>query len=460
VRVNISRILFILLLLAVMAAAQTQPPPPPQTQPNEPEHHITKAEADELFRDVDEILKFDSQQTGLPLKHPVKRKLTSRAEVEKFFLDSFKEDKQAKRLQQSEFVLKRFGLIPRDFNLEGYMLAMLREQVAGYYDPKTKTVNILDWLDPEAQKPVLVHELVHALQDQNYGLRDFFDEKKLKPKGKYDVLSDEQLAARQAIVEGQATAVMIDSMLAPSGKSAATAPTMVKAVEAGMLEGTGSPIYKKAPRYIRDSLIFPYTTGLDFTVSLLQISKAKAYAEAFQNAPVDTRQIMEPEVYLAGEKVPAIPMPDFDRVLGHDWQQFDVGGVGEFDISVMAREYGADEDNAKALTSAWRQGYYFAATKKGLKVTGPGDVSLIYVSRWATPELAEKFATLYGESLGRRHRNVTSGSLTQRHWSTDDGEVYMRREGDLVMVTENFDRANSGMLIDATIKAVGGTTSQ
>jgi hypothetical protein len=49
-------------------------------------------------------------------------------------------------------------------------VAMLREQVAGYYDVKTKTVNLLNWLDVEQQKPVLAHELTHALQDQSFGI--------------------------------------------------------------------------------------------------------------------------------------------------------------------------------------------------------------------------------------------------------------------------------------------------
>jgi hypothetical protein len=60
--------------------------------------------------------------------------------------------------------------LPRNFDLSNFLVAMLREQVAGYYDEKTKTVNLLNWLDAEQQKPVLAHELTHALQDQSFGL--------------------------------------------------------------------------------------------------------------------------------------------------------------------------------------------------------------------------------------------------------------------------------------------------
>ena len=91
------------LLLAASAWAQesqqqTQPPPPPpQSAQEQPEHHITKQEAEDLFRAVDEILAFDSERTGMPIKHPVKRKLTSRPEVQKFFLDSFKDSPPRQR---------------------------------------------------------------------------------------------------------------------------------------------------------------------------------------------------------------------------------------------------------------------------------------------------------------------------------------------------------------------------
>ena len=67
-------------------------------------------------------------------------------------------------------VLKKFGLLDRDFHLRPFMISLLTEQVAGFYDNKTKTVNLLDWIRPEEQKPVLAHELTHALQDQKVDL--------------------------------------------------------------------------------------------------------------------------------------------------------------------------------------------------------------------------------------------------------------------------------------------------
>jgi len=82
-----------------------------------PEVKITPREAEQLFHSVDEILTFDSKQTGLPIKKQVKRRLTSRDEVEGYLTKHMK-DEDVKRLQRSELVLKKFGLLPRDFDLE------------------------------------------------------------------------------------------------------------------------------------------------------------------------------------------------------------------------------------------------------------------------------------------------------------------------------------------------------
>src|SRR5277367_7059501 len=134
------------------------------------EQKISPKEAQELFRDVDKILEFASKDSGLPIKHEVKRQLVSRDEVVAYLEKSMAEDKDAQRLRRSELVLKKFGLLPREFDLQSFLLTLLREQVAGYYDSKAKTVNLLDWLDAEQQRPVLAHELTHALQDQSFDL--------------------------------------------------------------------------------------------------------------------------------------------------------------------------------------------------------------------------------------------------------------------------------------------------
>ena len=141
-----------------------------QETPAQKDTKITPEQTKELFRSLNQILSFASDDTQLPIQHEVKRKLISREEVEKYILDKMHKDKDAKRMQREEIVLKKFGLLDRDFQLQPFLVSLLKEQIAGYYDNKTKTVNLLDWVKPEEQKPVIAHELTHALQDQHTDL--------------------------------------------------------------------------------------------------------------------------------------------------------------------------------------------------------------------------------------------------------------------------------------------------
>ena len=140
------------------------------------ETRITPEQAKQLFALVDQLMQFSSQETGLPIKSSVKRQLTSRTEVEGYLKEKFDEDEGAKRLQRGEIVLKKFGLLDHDFDLKPFLLALLKEQIEAYYDSKAKTVNLLDWISIDEQKPVLAHELTHALQDQHVDLEKWSDQ--------------------------------------------------------------------------------------------------------------------------------------------------------------------------------------------------------------------------------------------------------------------------------------------
>jgi len=255
-------ILFATTLAWTQNQAPQKPTEPDTAQTDETTREISPKEAEELFRSVDDILRFASNETGLPIKRTVKRRLTSRDEVVDFLQKSMANDKDAERFRRSELVLKKFGLIPRDFEMQKFLIALLREQVAGYYDPKTKYVNLLNWIDPEQQRPVLAHELTHALQDQSFGLKKWMvseDPADRRNPGAEDIQNDEISTARQAVVEGQATAVLVDYMLAPAGQSIQTSPQIVEALKAGMLVGSADSVQlHNAPNFIREALTFPY----------------------------------------------------------------------------------------------------------------------------------------------------------------------------------------------------------
>jgi len=424
-----------------------------QAESAPPQKKISPAEAEELFRSIDDILRFASKDTGFPIKHEVKRRLIDRDEVTAYLERQTTEAEDAKRLRRSETVLKKFGLLPSDFDLGTFLVALLREQVAGYYDPKTKTVNLLDWVDPDRQKPVMAHELTHALQDQSFNLDKYMkagntDLDKKREVTSADIENDEIGTARQAVVEGQAMVVLLDYMLAPMGQSVQDAPELVRALKETMLLGTDdSPEFAKAPIYMKEALTFPYRYGIDFVTTLLQKGgKEKAYAGLFQNPPRTTRQIMEPQTYLSGEQLEPMHLPNFKEIF-KGYERFDVGAVGELDVAVLLDQY-ADIPTSRALYPHWRGGYYYAVRPKG-EAAGP--LGLLYVSRWSSSEKAADFAAIYAKALTQRYKQLhgeaalpaLSGleSLTGKHvWQTEEGRVVIDVEGTLMLVTESLDQ--------------------
>ena len=455
------------------SATPPSPPSPSQASPQaQPETHITQQQADELFRSVDQILAFASQDSVLPIRHPVKRALVSRDQAMKYIEGRMGNDQDAQRLQRSALVLKKFGLLPPDFDLQTFLVALLREQVAGYYDPKSKTVNLLDWVDADVQKPVLAHELTHALQDQDCNLDHWLKDGPRGEKKDSDVQDDEAVAARQAVSEGQAMVVLTDFELAPLGKTILDAPDIVAAMKAGVT--SGSPIFESAPLYIKDSLAFPYTYGLDFERTLLQKKgKEAAFADVLQHPPLNTREVMQPQVYLAGEHLAPLHPPKLEKVLGKSWQKVDVGAVGEFDISVMVEQY-ASEDVARQVWPQWRGGYYYAAHQKNAPA---GSLSLLYLSQWAEPEQATRFAGIYAQSLKKKYKQVEAAGGARpasphasagvrvsiadatTGWNTEEGPVFVEPHGQLVLVMEGFDAATAAKLRDAVLPSAGDPTS-
>lgn len=275
------------------AQGQSAAPPKDQSKDNDKgEVKITPREAEELFHSVDEILEFDSKQTGLPIRKQVKRKLTSREEVVSY-LTKHMNDEDTKRLRRSELVLKKFGLLPNSFDLETFLVALLKEEVAGYYDPKTKTVNLLDWVPLEEQEPVMAHELTHALQDQSFGLEKWMrrGDKDLgeirKDPTPMDIENDEIDDAREAVVEGQAQAMMFQFAISPTGRSIVDSPALLQTMEDETLTGTPeTKVFNEAPIFLKESMTFPYSYGMEFVVTVMQkAGKDRAFEGVLKNPP-------------------------------------------------------------------------------------------------------------------------------------------------------------------------------
>jgi hypothetical protein len=432
-------------------AGQSSKQSPDQSTTQTP---MTKEQAKELFRSVDEILSFASADTKLPIEHTVKRKLISRDEVNRYLREKFDEDEGAKRMERSEIVLKKFGLLDRDFHLGPFLLSLLTEQIAGFYDNKTKTVNLLDWIAPEEQKPVLAHELTHALQDQRVGLTKWSSVSMNGPSRNVQednrhLQVDEADTARSAVAEGQAMAVFVDYTLQPSGKTLANSPEIMDKLKDQVADTSGSPVMARAPLLLQESLMFPYTDGLNFEQAILvKAGKEAAFAAVLANPPSSSFEIMHPEAYMAHAAVPVVRLPDIHPLLDADYAPYDIGVMGELDVRILIELFGGHE-MADALAPAWNGGVYYAAQRKSAVTAAEKEstasLGLIYYSRWKNRDSARSFLHTYAAQIPRKYSDVQERKADEKDeeqvFSTNEGDVLISLSGTGVFIAEGFDLA-------------------
>ncbi len=460
------------------AAVAQQAPGAGQTPGNNSEPgssaRITPEQAKKLFGLVDDLLKFSSEETGLPVRSEVKRQLTTRAAVESYLQEKFDEDQDAKRMQRSEIVLKKFGLLDRDFDLKPFLLELLKEQIAAYYDPKTKTVNLLDWVSPDEQKPVLAHELTHALQDQHVDLAKWStqtpEDVSTDAASDADHLAkDEMDDAREAVTEGQATAVMMDNVLKPMGRSLIKDPEVVEIIRQQMTNPSDSPVMARAPLLLSESLLFPYRDGLSFEQDVwMDRGQQAAFAGTLDRPPNSTWEILNPRDYEQGRRARVPLLPNIHPLVDAAYQPYDIGQVGELDLHILAKIYAGDQA-ARDLTPAWDGGLYWAGQRRNATAAEKAttkSVALLYLSIWKSAESAEQFAAMYSGSLGRQFSGLkpdrdaektapeTAGEMEQVY-TTDEGPVVLITRGRMVFVAETFDLALARKLAEMVLDAQG-----
>ena len=180
------------------------------------------------------------------------------------------------------------------------------EQVAGFYDPFAAKLYIADWLPLEMQRPALAHEIEHALQDQHFDLKKFATP--IKDDG------DRQLG-HSALVEGDAHRG--DARVPGAGDGPAARPdgrahrADGQAAPLGQLRHTRRSSTRRRA-FVRETLMFPYLTGLLFVESVRRSQPWSKIDEIFKTPPESTEQVMHPEKYAAHEhpaKITPAPLP-------------------------------------------------------------------------------------------------------------------------------------------------------
>jgi hypothetical protein len=463
---------------APLAASATAPGSTPTGQSSTPtptpatstaETLLTPAQEQEILGKLGSVLKFVSDDTHLAIKRPVKGVFVSREGVAKELRKRFDEDEGTKRLERSELVMKKFGMLDRDFQLRPFLLSLLTEQIAGYYDDKSGTMNLLDWVPLDEQEPVMAHELTHALQDQRVHLETWGDQ---EVKGvaqnviedNAHIATDEADTARESVTEGQAMVTFADYSLREAHTKLADHPEMVEHMRDETGGTASSPVLARAPLVLSESLIFPYSAGVAFEATVeARDGVDRAFAGTLDAPPSTSWEIMNPQAYLRHVPVPLLHMPDLHPALkAAGFAPYDVGVMGALDVRMLVELF-SGEPAAEALTPAWAGGIYLAAQKTAATAATKDSTSslgLIYASRWKDAASAQRFFDLYDKHLPRKYsrlvrRPAAETSADERVYSTEEGDVLLSIDNDDVVASEGFDLATARHMRDAIEAAQG-----
>jgi hypothetical protein len=299
-----------------------------------------------LLLRVDAVAKEVARVRGLPLKRKIPNEVVDVDELRARLIKMASEDKTAAESAAEAFALERWGMIPPGIDYEAMILDLLTEQIAGYYDPDTKTLTISRTAgdDPAWAEMVLAHELDHGLQDQTFDLHRFED----LPASEGDAA-----AARRALVEGDGIALMIEVMVTRSRAKVDWAnPEIATAIEKGMsTPGSGNDRMDRAPLAIREAMLFPYRAGFGFIAALRRRQPWSAVDAAYARPPKSTEQILHPERYFADD--PPVPieirppaaLPGFSVAHSTVW--------GELGFGLWLRSQGIDEASANEAAEGW-----------------------------------------------------------------------------------------------------------
>jgi hypothetical protein len=424
-----------------------------------------------------EVLKETSEIRQLPILRPVQSSTQSRTEIERMLIKNLDEETTPAQIHATEVTMKKLGLVPADFQYRALILRLLTEQVAGYYDPKAQQFHLADWIDLDGQKPVMAHELTHALQDQHFNLRRF----EHWPKGD----SDAELAAH-ALIEGDATLAMTQYVM----RNPLRALAFLKSMGA---TGMPSDELDHAPRALRETLLFPYQEGILWTRNLYQRGGWDEVSQAFTTLPQSTEQIMHSEKYFAHEAPGKVMLSDITPILNNSRRAAvrsvppaSAGWIKDHVSSVATGRRSSFSHHAQATRPLWKRldtdvngewGFYLildqflrspaeshraAAGWGGDRYSiyeGPkGEVLYISLSSWDTENDAREFFDAYVRRTQTRYASAVSiepapkaeSEVLSRTFRTSQGNVLIERRGMRVLVLEGVpDEAQIKPLLSA-----------
>lgn len=321
------------------------------------------------------IEKSIAQIRGLDFTQPVTYDVLSREGIKKTVAQKIDAQYSGADFKNIATGLSALGLLPPDYPLRQKYIDLLGEQIAAFYDQHQHRLFMFEdaSLATTQNRIILAHELTHALQDQHFGLLTL----------PIEVKNNDDLAlAATALVEGDATMAMSDFMLQNFSLKS------LRENISGMFTQNMEQL-QKAPRYLREMLVFPYLRGQEFCTAIQARGGFDALNEVYKNPPASSAQILHPEKYFEHEQPVRVEFGD-TAVLGQ--KPLDDNVLGEMGIRILLSQY-TDDATGKAASQGWRGDRYL--------VYDDGK-ALVWKTVWADEADAQRFYLALPDYVSKR----------------------------------------------------------
>jgi len=337
--------------------------------------------ADLVARDVPLI----ETAVGVPFKHPPKLEIRTREQVRAFVLAQLEDSATQRDLAGKEAAYKVLGLIPDTMNVRRLFVDLLTEQILGYYDPKTKVLYVMNGAPDDIVGITIMHELVHALQDQYFNLDSL----------QHASGDDDRQLAAQAVIEGEAVYEQMRAMVGNNGSLAARLNCGWDRVRDAIRDSKSSPIFSAAPMAIQEELLFPYINGGDFVCRFKEHELGKL---PFNDMPQSSEQVMHDRAYFVSPRDAPVRVK-LPKIAGSIYENT----LGEFDTRLFLFQHSQDKELASRSAIGWGGDRYAVVnTKSG--------TAIAWVTAWDSALDAAEFVDALGQAVQKRYRAPTATS--------------------------------------------------
>jgi len=383
---------------------------------------IAQSQEADIQEVADNLLMEISKKLQLPIKYKVYIDFKDRDELKSYLIGKLHEDYPNDKLAAIKRAYAKIGLLPKDLSLEKLLIELYTEQVAGFYDPAIKKLCLIEGFDPVLQQAIMVHELAHALQDQHFNLNQLINP---------DINNDDLLLAHEIIIEGQATAIMLEIF---SGLNISQLPDLAPLMDMTMnMPMFAESSLAKAPEYIKKHLLFPYTAGTNFIQHYYSAHQSYNSFQLFSKIPVSTEQIIHLEKYFDDyDKPVGIKINNLEKYLQSTWKPLYSDVIGELDFSILLKAF-VSEEEAKTAAEGW-DGSRFYAFERALDE----QVLLVWLSTFDEETDAHEFFQSYKKIIEAKYKKEKLLKKQDNkfiQWFTEEGLAYLElRESDVLII--------------------------